>query len=84
MLDLEPFNRGAVRNDAFEQGAKRGNVPLAVAEIVDEASLGLAAAGAKRLVERPVRGPDDQVLVEDDQGAGNGLDDVAGGNFGQG
>ena len=84
MLDLEAFDRGAMRDDAFQQGAQRRNIPLPVAQIVDQAALGLVRAGAEGLVKGAVGRRDVQVAVEDQQRAGNGLDNVAGGNIGYG
>ena len=77
MLDLEAFDRCAMRDHALEQSAQRGNVPLPVAEVVDKTALGLGGARAKRLVERAIGGCDVQISVENDERAGHGLDDVA-------
>ena len=84
VLDLEAFDRCAMRDHALKQRAQRGDIPLPVAEIVNETALGLARAGAKRLVERAIGGCDDQISVENDERARHGLDNVARGNIGHG
>ena len=59
VLDLEAFDRRAMRDHAFEQSAQRGNIPLPVAEVVDQAAFGLVGAGAEGLVEGAIGGCDD-------------------------
>ena len=59
VLDLEPFDRGAMWDHAFQQGAQRRNIPLPVSEVVNETALGLVGAGAKRLVKGAVGRGDD-------------------------
>jgi hypothetical protein len=54
VLDLEPFDRRTMGDHALEEGAKRGDVPLPVSEVVDMTALGLIGARAERLVERAI------------------------------
>ena len=41
VLQLEVVEDGALGDDILEQGPQVGDVPLAVAQLVDEAALGL-------------------------------------------
>src|SRR5579871_4005764 len=83
VFDFESFDGCAVRNYAFEKRAEGRNVPLAIAQIVNETADRLVRVGAKNLIERPVRRRNIQVPVEDEKGAGNGLDDIARVDFGR-
>jgi hypothetical protein len=83
VLDLEAFDRRTMGDDALQQGAKGGDVPLPVAEVVDVTSFGLGAAGAEGLVEGAISGGDIQVPIENDQRAGYGLNNVGSGKVGQ-
>ena len=84
VLDLEPFDRCTMRDHALEQGAQGGDVPLPVSQFVDVTSLGLVGAGAERLVEGAIGRGDVEISVENDERAGDGLDNFAGGNLGHG
>ena len=77
VFNLEPFDRCPMGDHALQQGAKRRDIPLPVSEVVNMTSLGLIGAGAERLVERAIGGCDVQVPVENDERAGDGLDNVA-------
>ncbi len=78
VLELEVVEDGALGDDVFEQGPQVGDVPLAVAQLVDEAALGLPGRDVERLVEGAVGGPDAQRGVEDQQGLAHRVDDVLG------
>ena len=78
VLELEVVEDGALGDDVLEQGPQVGDVPLAVAQLVDEAALGLRGRDVERLVEGAVGGPDAQRGVEDQQGLAHRVDDVLG------
>ncbi|MDR5726768.1 MAG: hypothetical protein RB191_04785 [Terriglobia bacterium] len=77
MHDLELFYRRTVRNYILEQRVQCGDIPLPVSEFENTASLGLAPVGAKHLIENAIGGRDNQVSIENDEGAGDSLDDIA-------
>ena len=76
VLQLEVVEDGALGDDVLEQGPQGGDVPLAVAQLVDEAVLGLLGGDVEGLVEGAVGGPDAQGGVEDQQGLAHRVDDV--------
>ena len=78
VLELEVVEDGALGDDVLEQGPQVGDVPLAVAQLVDEAALGLPGRDVERLVEGAVGGPDAQRGVEDQQRLAHRVDDVLG------
>ena len=78
VLELEVVEDGALGDDVLEQGPQVGDVPLAVAQLVDEAALGLLGRDVERLVEGAVGGPDAQRGVEDQQRLAHRIDDVLG------
>ena len=78
VLELEVVEDGALGDDVLEQGPQVGDVPLAVAQLVDEAALGLRGRDVERLVEGAVGGPDAQRGVEDQQGLAHRVHDVLG------
>ncbi len=78
VLELEVVEDGALGDDVLEQGPQVGDVPLAVAQLVDEAALGLPGRDVERLVEGAVGGPDAQRGVEDQQGLSHRLHNVLG------
>ncbi len=77
VIHLEPLDRFQVGQQAFQQDVHGGNVPLAIAQPEDMAALGFRLAGAEHLIKGAVGRGYDQVAVKDQQGAGDGLDDVA-------
>ncbi len=78
VLELEVVEHGALGDDVLEQGPQVGDVPLAVAQLVDEAALGLSGRDVERLVEGAVGRPDPQGGVEDQQGLAHRVHDVLG------
>jgi hypothetical protein len=83
MLNLESFDRCAVRDHAFQKIAKGRDIPLPVSEVVYVTSLGLLGARAEHLIERPIGGCDVQVFIKDDKGAWDRFNNVTGINIGQ-
>ena len=78
VLELEVVEDGALGDDVLEQGPQVGDVPLAVAQLVDEAALGLRGRDVERLVEGAVGRPDAQRGVEDQQRLAHRVHDVLG------
>ena len=78
VLELEVVEDGARGNDILEQCPQVGDIPLTVAQFVDEAALRLPGRDVKRLVERAVGRPDAQGGVEDQQGLAHRIDDILG------
>ena len=76
VLQLEVVEDGALGDDVLEQGPQVGDVPLAVAQLVDEAVLGLLGRDVKGLVEGAVGGADAQGGVEDQQRLAHRIHDV--------
>jgi hypothetical protein len=76
VLDLVALDRHAPRDDLLEQVAQVGDVPLAVAELVEVAAEGVVAADPEGLVERAAGADDAQVAVEHEQGVADGVDDA--------
>ena len=52
MLDLKAIHRGLLGNDRLQQNAKRGDVPLAVAERVEQAATRLFGIDLEGLAKR--------------------------------
>ncbi len=52
MVDLEVIHGGAVGKDGLQQQPQRRDVPLAIAQVVEQAALGLAGNDLEGLVER--------------------------------
>src|ERR1700730_3156498 len=84
VLDLEPLHGCAMGDDALKESAQRGNIPLPISEVVNETALGLFRACAEGLIKRAIGGGNNQVSVENDEGAGDGLNNVACSNVGYG
>ena len=66
------------RKDLLQQHPQARDVPLAVAQVVEEPALRLGGRDQESLIERPVRGPHSQVGVENQQGLADGLHDALG------
>ena len=81
VFQLEVVEDGALGDNILEQGAQVGDVPLAVAQLVNEAVLSLNGRDVKSLIESTVGGPDAQAGVEDQQGLTHRVDDVLGVGF---
>ena len=78
VLELEVVEDRALGDDVLEQGPQVGDVPLAVAQLVDESALGLIGRDVKRLVEGAVGGADAERGVEDQQGLAHRVNNVLG------
>src|SRR5438105_2608359 len=78
VLELEVVEDGALGDDVLQQGPQVGDVPLAVAQLVDQAALGLPGRDVERLVEGAVGGPDAQRGVQDQQRLAHRVHDVLG------
>jgi hypothetical protein len=81
VLELEVIEDGAFGDNILEQCPQIGDIPLTVAQLVDEAVLCLLGRDVKCLIESPVGGPDAQGSVEDQQGLTYRVDDVLGVRF---
>src|SRR5687768_2979370 len=76
VVELEVVEDGAFGDDVLKEGPQVGDVPLAVAQLVDEAALGLAGRDVEGLVESAIGGPDAQRGIEDQQRLAHRIDDV--------
>ena len=76
MFNREAFNGMAVAQDLGQQRPQLGDVPLAVAQLVDEPALRLGFRDLKVPVESGVGRADPQDLVEDHEGLAQGRNDV--------
>ena len=75
-LDQEVLHHGVGRDHFVQEFAQAGNVPLLVAEIVDEPAKGLGLLDPEGLVEGLVGERDPQVRVEDQNGGPDRFHDV--------
>ena len=78
VLELKVVEDRALGDDVLEQGPQVGDIPLAVAQLVDQAALGFVGRDMKRLIESAVGGPNAQRGVEDQQGLAHRIHDVLG------
>ena len=78
VLDLVAVDHGVVREDLLDEHPQLGDVPLPVAQVVDEVPDGLLGRHLEGRVEALVRGEDLQVVVQHHQRLAHGLDDVLG------
>ena len=78
VLDLEVLDRRAARQQLFEQLAQPRDVPLAVAELVDEPAQHLARRDGEGAVERAVGAFDAQAVVEHQERLAHRVDGVLG------
>lgn len=81
VLDLVVDDGRTLGKDLFEQMAQLGNVPLAIAQVVDRPPQGLLRAHPERVVEAAAGGFDAKGVVENEQWLGNGIDDALGPNM---
>ena len=81
VLQLKVVEDGALGNDVFEQRPQVGDVPLAVAQLVNQAVLGFFGGDVKGLIESAVGGADAQGGVEHQQRLAHRVDDVLGVRF---
>lgn len=75
MLDLEAVHGGLLGNDRLQQQAKGRNIPLAVAERVEQRALGLRGVDFECLVEGAAGGQHAKFLIEDQERLGDRVDD---------
>src|SRR5688572_1133651 len=73
--DLEIPELGVLWNDVFQQASQLGNVPLAVAELVQQPALRLSFRGPERAEKRPVGHLHMEIPVENQQGLSHRLHD---------
>ncbi len=78
VFNLEVFNGMAVAQDLGQQRPQLGDVPLTVAQVVDEAALRLFFRGMKVPVEGGVGRANPQALVENHEWLSQGRNDVLG------
>ena len=78
VFQLEIVEDGTLGNHVFEQRPQVGDVPLAVAQLVNEAVLGFFGRDVKGLIEGAVGGSHAQGGVEDQKGLAHRIDDVQG------
>ena len=78
VFDLVVFNRMAVAQDLGYQRPQLGDVPLAVAQVVDEAALRFFFGDMEVPEESGVGRADPQALVEDHERLSQGHNDVLG------
>ena len=76
VLQLEVVEDGALRDDVLEQCPQVGDVPLAVAQFVDQAVLGFFGGDVKCLIEGAVSALHTQRGVEDQQRLAHRVHDV--------
>ena len=76
--DLEVAERAVLGEDVLEERPQLGDIPLAVAQLVDEPALGLLGLDPEVLVERAARRPDAEVGIEDEERVPDGVDDALG------
>ena len=78
MVNLEVFNGMAVAQDLGQQRPQLGDVPLTVAQVVDEAALRLFFRDVEVPVEGGVGRANPQALVENHEWLSQGRNDVLG------
>src|ERR1700722_4850679 len=76
MLPLKVVEDRTGRNNIFEEGSQNGNVPLAVAKLVDQTVLGFYRRDLKSLIKGPVRGSHAQGGIENQQRLAHRIHDV--------
>ncbi len=75
MLNLVAFKLPVLGRDLLKQSAQAGNIPLAVAQCVEQPSLRLLAVHSKSHVEGAAGRDDAQVTVEHQRGFAHRIDD---------
>lgn len=78
MLDLKAVHRRLSGNDGFEQCAQGGDVPLPVAEQIQQAPARLRLVDLESLVERAARCHNVKAFVQHQERIVNGVDDCLG------
>ena len=67
-----------LRCHAFQQQAKLGNIPLAIAQPVNRAAMNVLKIHPERLIESAVCRDDTQILVENQEGIADRIHDRLG------
>src|SRR5712672_4306190 len=75
---LEIIHAGSLLDNFLEQGAERGNVPLAVTKLENCAIDGIFAGHVKRIVENGVGDEHAEIGVQDQDGFASGVDEGVG------
>ena len=75
MRDLEILERIVARDDVGEELEEPRLIPLPVAELAEQPSLGFRRRDVEHAIEGPVRALDCQIPVEDDEGLAHCIDD---------
>ena len=78
LFHLEVLEMAVPGQDHFQQGPQAGDVPLAVAQLVDQPALRVRGGDLEALVEGPVGRPHPQVAVQHEQRFPHRLDDADG------
>ena len=76
MIELKVVEDGTLGDDVFKQGPQVGDVPLAVAQLINETAFGLHGRNVERLVKRAVGGLDAQRGIQNQQGLAHRVDNV--------
>ena len=78
MLDFVSLDRATLGNDLFQKPSKRGDIPLALGQLVEQAALSLGRLCPERLVERAACREHAEIAIEHDQGLANRVHDGVG------
>lgn len=78
MLHLIVFHHALLGYDFFQQQSKPWNVPLAIAQLVEQPALGVLGADLENRIERAARGDHAQILVEHQNGLVHRVDNRLG------
>ena len=78
VLDLIAFHHAVLGNDLFQEHAELRDVPLAVAQRVEQPALGVLGADPEGQVEGTAGGDHAQLLVENDDGLAHRVDNALG------
>jgi hypothetical protein len=82
VLDLEAVHRRVFRDDGLEQDPKGGDVPLPVAQVVEQAAHGVLRIDLKDLVEGTAGRQDDEAPVQHQKRLVDRIDDRLGERLG--
>ena len=78
VVHLEVAERILLGEDFFKERPESGDVPLPVAQLIDEPAFGLLGGDAEGLVEGAARGVHPEVGIEDEERLADGIDDALG------
>ena len=76
VLDLIPLHDAVFGYDLLEQHAKLRNVPLAIAQCVEQPALGILGADLETGIEGPARSDHAKSFVEHQHRLADGVDDA--------